>query len=238
MLFFVDNSGGYYAFDDGTPEHYYANLIPCPERPGQDYVFDFSTGNWNYVEPVAQLWAAYQAAALVLLNASDLVVICTFEEGIVLPPAWKEYRSALRTIVGSSTVLDYQLPLPVMPSTYPTYVSGDPNLANVILLDTSTQVAEPVDYGAVQLTSDGRDGMLALQLTGPYNALTIKLPQESVARPNQIRKIGTSHNIASITWLPYDGDTTLIYEAPAMLNAEETCVLQHTLDSVWTRIGQ
>ncbi|MFM0405216.1 hypothetical protein [Paraburkholderia dipogonis] len=63
-------------------------------------------------------WAARQELAKAELDASDVTLIRCFENGIPLPPAWAEYRKALRAIVGVASG-DATQPVPVRPD-YPT----------------------------------------------------------------------------------------------------------------------
>ena len=44
------------------------------------------------------------AEAMVLLEASDVRVLRSFEEGVPVPPAWVAYRAALRAVIASSSV--------------------------------------------------------------------------------------------------------------------------------------
>lgn len=228
MKFWILPSGKYY-----EGEHVAEGSIEVTERPSDNFKWDGAS--WVIDDSI--LLSGDISKAMADIAKTDVIVARCFEDGILVPQAWRDYRSSLRSIISASSIHDYGSVYPVAPNITPFYAPGDPNLSNVILLDPATQNVSPASGDTVQLTSDGRDGMLAILLSGPIAALTIVMPQESVVRPNQIRKLGTTHPIAQITYQAYEGDTIQILEAPSSLNATETCTLQHTEPGVWFRVS-
>lgn len=66
-------------------------------------------------------------------------------------------------------------------------------------LTPEAQIVSPSSGDTVSMTDDSRDGLLNIILEGPILALTVNLPSNGNSRNSQIRRIATSHDIASFT---------------------------------------
>jgi hypothetical protein len=65
-------------------------------------------------DPNKPSWSTYRASAQTALADSDITVLRCYENSIAVPPAWADYRKALRAIISAESG-DSTLPLPVQP---------------------------------------------------------------------------------------------------------------------------
>jgi hypothetical protein len=102
--------------DDGA-------IIPvAPENTDyQAYLVWISEGNTPIeaaAPAAAQLWVEYQAAAQVLLDKSNVVILQCYEAGVPVPAEWVAYRKNLRAIIEANSG-DPTIALPTQPEKYP-----------------------------------------------------------------------------------------------------------------------
>lgn len=127
----------YWILPDGS--YYEGPFVPegsilVPQRPSPLYKWDGT----EWVIDNAAVLAANQVQALLDLQASDVVVIRSFEIGIMLPADWAAYRAALRFVLNSTDISQYGNTYPVAPIVYPSYTTGEPNIANIMKIDSAT----------------------------------------------------------------------------------------------------
>ena len=68
-----------------------------PAKPGEYYVFDFTSNTWELNQ--AEAWAAVRSQRDTLLTTSDGEVARALEQGLgPISPGWVDYRQALRDI--------------------------------------------------------------------------------------------------------------------------------------------
>lgn len=107
-------------------------VVNGPEEVGPDEYFSLTQP-----PPIDYSWTIYQQSARDALATSDRVVIRCYEDGMMVPDAWRIYRDALRAIAGATVQGDSSIPLPTPPD-FPVYVSGQPNLIHIMNLDSAT----------------------------------------------------------------------------------------------------
>lgn len=180
-------------------------------------------------------WANYVQLAKDALVESDRVATRCYKDRILYPETWNTYDNLLRVIVNTVGIGNFLAALPTRPI-FPVK-EGALSLNVIADLSAKTQNVSPSSGDAIQLEAGSHDGMLAIILSAPIAELTILMPQESGTRPNQIRKIGASHAIDKVTYLPYSGDTVAILEAPSSINADEPFTLQHSEPAIWCRVN-
>lgn len=89
---FFPDSDKYY-FDFGTN-----SLVKKPERPGREYVFDYSSKTWALIKNEQVEWSNVRIKRDALLAKSDWVVLPDVTMDPIVKDNWITYRQALRDI--------------------------------------------------------------------------------------------------------------------------------------------
>lgn len=98
----VECPDGWRQLPEGAPFHpdYFCvetgQFLNYPEKTNRRAVFDYKACEW--VIPEAVLWDEIRSKRDTLLKECDWRIVRAFEEGVSLPPAWGEYRQALRDV--------------------------------------------------------------------------------------------------------------------------------------------